>query len=169
MLMWRDMKYSDFVLVARGGKELPCHKAVVAAASPVLESLLSSDMEEGRQGFVNVDEAQESLRTLLQYMYLGKLPWDANHSLLLTLMRLADYYQIQGLWKACESRLLPAVSKDNIVEVLGVLKPYEHVNEAYGEFFNRLIAVVKNDDGLLSQVCRSVLHKAFDDSDMLHG
>merc|ERR1719161_1741828 len=77
--MWQELELSDFAIVARGGKEIRCHKSVLAAASPVLKGLLSNDMEEGRQGFANIDEDDDDLRSLLQYLYLGSLPTCADH------------------------------------------------------------------------------------------
>ena len=70
--MWREMDYSDFSIVARGGKEIRCHRSVLSAASPVLKGLIATDMEEGPQGFYNIDEREEDLRALLQYMYNGR-------------------------------------------------------------------------------------------------
>jgi len=155
--MWRDMEFGDFTLVARGGKELCCHRSVLAVASPVLKGLMAIDMEEGRQSFANIDEKLDDLHALLQYMYIGSLPVEADHSLLLSLLRLSDYYQVPGLWMACASRLGPLVCEANILDVLRVLKLFRGVHKDYEPIFLHVMGLVKQNDMLLALLCDNVV------------
>jgi hypothetical protein len=154
--MWQDMEFSDFAIVARGGKEIRCHKSVLAAASPVLKGLLSNDMEEGRQGFANIDEDEAPLRTLLQFMYIGSLPICADHNLLLSAMRLSDIYHVPSLAAACASRLLPQVNEENVLQVLCDLKQLQDVNRVCKDLFKAVQHMVKYDERLLDLVCSNV-------------
>ena len=59
---------------------------------------------------------------------------------------LADYYQVPGLWKACESWLKPLVCEENILEVLRVLKPFEDVHADYKQVVFYVMAMVKHSE-----------------------
>jgi len=148
--------FTDFAVVAKGGKEIRCHKPILAGASPVLKGLLSTDMQEGRQGFANIDEDEVDLNALLEYIYMERLPTSADHNLLLSVMRLSDIYQVPSLSAACASRLLPLVCKENILQVLRGLKQLQDVNQDYERLFKDVQDLVKNDEQLLALVCLSV-------------
>jgi len=113
-------------------------------------------MEEGLQGFDNVDEDAEDMRALLQYMYTGSLPADADHKLLLGLMRLSDYYKVAGLMESCEAMLMPLVSKENVVDVLNSVKSVQHVHLCYKQVYDAVKKMVQESDELLDEVFSSV-------------
>lgn len=159
--MWRDMGLSDFSIVSSGGREIPCHKVVLCAASPVLKGLISADMEEGRQGFYNIDETEDCLRALLQFMYIGSLPVEVDHNLLLSLTRLSDYLQVSILWDECASMLLPLVCEDNIIAVLHVLAPLRQFNRNCENLFTDVMKIVKHNQDMLLLVCSSVAPTTF--------
>jgi len=156
--MWDDMEFSDFKVVARGGEKIPCHRSILAAATPVFKGMMSGDMEEGRQGFVIVDEPVEALRAMLRYMYLGQLACDVEHTLLLDLLRLSDYYQVDDLARLCVSRLLPLIDKDNVVEIMQVLGHHRHVSTLFEKAFLYVEDMVRSNDELFEQLSSRVTY-----------
>jgi len=156
--MWDDVEFSDFKVVARGGEKIPCHRSILAAATPVFKGMMSGDMEEGRQGFVIVDEPVEALRAMLRYMYLGQLACDVEHTLLLDLLRLSDYYQVDDLARLCVSRLLPLIDKDNVVEIMQVLGHRRHVSTLFEKAFLYVEDMVQSNDQLLEQLSSRVTY-----------
>jgi len=156
--MWDDMEFSDFKVVARGGEKIPCHRSILAAATPVFKGMMSGDMEEGRQGFVIVDEPVEALRAMLRYMYLGQLACDVEHTLLLDLLRLSDYYQVDDLARLCVSRLLPLIDKDNVVEIMQVLGHRRHVSTLFEKAFLYVEDMVRSNDELFEQLSSRVTY-----------
>ncbi|XP_078350735.1 kelch-like protein 11 [Oculina patagonica] len=97
-----DHSFCD-VTVAVKDKELRAHKVVLAAASPFIRSLLSSDMRESQEQLIKIEleEATASvMEDVLQYVYTGNVSVteESAHNLIAT----ADYLLLPGLkTRAC--------------------------------------------------------------------
>ncbi|XP_052132606.1 uncharacterized protein LOC113209465 [Frankliniella occidentalis] len=116
---------SDVVLQAGGAKakvDLRAHKAVLAARSPVFQRLLMSDMVESRTSTVAVDFPAPIMELVLRYAYTGRVDLGAEDAkageqagegeavTAMALLAAADYYQLSGLKRQCEERLLQRVA-----------------------------------------------------------
>jgi len=127
--MWWDMKFTDMVISAgEDGPELPCHRAVLAMRSEVFNSLLGSDMKEGRERKVAIQNTStETLRLLLELLYRGVVPESAlgDLSKLEALMALCDQYSLHDLLEECARHLRRSVCRDNVTEVLRTLNAYK--------------------------------------------
>ncbi len=55
--------------------------------------MLASDLQEGMQTFVNIDEEEEIVSALLWFMYTRAIPWHFDCLNLVRLLKLADCYQ----------------------------------------------------------------------------
>ena len=67
-------KQGDVVFVV-GGKEFQLHKNILAARSAVFAAMFESDLEEAKQGRVEIpDLAADVFDQLLRYIYSGKIP-----------------------------------------------------------------------------------------------
>ena len=65
---------SDIVFVV-GKKEFALHKAILAARSAVFAAMFASDLEEKRQGRVQIpDISVEVFEQLLRFVYAGTIP-----------------------------------------------------------------------------------------------
>lgn len=126
--MWSDARFADFHIAAKG-QELRCHRAVLAAASPVFEAMVDSEMQEGSQAFASIDEMPEDITAMLQFVYTEQIPQDLDCLSILRILRIADCYQLPKLVQVCTSLVLPMVTKDNIAEVLHCLVLLEFIPE----------------------------------------
>ena len=71
-------------------------RVFLAARSPVLERMLSTDMKETREGVLRIEDAQPAVvKLMLQWCY-GRLPDDFKEHAGELLM-LADKYEMHGL------------------------------------------------------------------------
>ena len=55
------------------GKEVPCHKHVLAAASPVLEVMVENQHREAIENKAKIQLSEEVGRAFVQFIYTGKL------------------------------------------------------------------------------------------------
>jgi hypothetical protein len=91
----RDGRFSD-ALLRCGASEFPAHRVVLAAASPVLDRMLSGDaFVESRTAEVTLQEAEPAaVDLLLSHMYGGAI--DVPLPLVPQLYGLADQYQVRS-------------------------------------------------------------------------
>mmetsp|Transcript_28486 Transcript_28486/g.71572 ORF Transcript_28486/g.71572 Transcript_28486/m.71572 type:complete len:489 (-) Transcript_28486:307-1773(-) len=124
--MWSDMRFADFHIAAKG-QEIRCHRSVLAAASPVFEAMVESDMQEGSQAFASIDEMPEDIRAMLEFVYTERLPCGLDCLNILRILRIADCYQLPKLFQVCKGLILPLVTSDNIAEVIDCLALLEFI------------------------------------------
>ena len=62
---------TDFVIVSKNGKEIPCHKFVLAGMSPVFDAMFGmKDSKEVSNGRVEIPDASEkALKAMVRFMY----------------------------------------------------------------------------------------------------
>lgn len=156
-LMWLERDFTDFFIVAQGGREVHCHRSVLSAVSPVFKGMFAIEMQEGKQQFVTIDEPVDAVSALLEFIYVGRLPLEIDCSLILTLLRLADYYHMPILVRLCASRLGPMLSESNIADVLRCLALLRQAtNPECESIFRGVVEQVKSDMKLLFSVCASM-------------
>ena len=75
-----DIKFieTDFVIVSKTGKEVPCHKFVLAAMSPVFDAMFDmKDSIEVSNGRIEIPDASEkALKAMVEFIYTR--PKDIN-------------------------------------------------------------------------------------------
>lgn len=115
--MFEDEFFADFELKFEGGETLKCHKFILAARSPVCQKMLSSNMKEARQGFVEVsDFSFEEMKEVLRYIYCGsveKLDKLASH-----LIFAGEKYDLVGLKEICIKEIIKNLSEENVLQAL---------------------------------------------------
>lgn len=166
--LWRERDFTDFYIAAAGGVEIKCHRAVLAAASPVFKSMLMGDMQEGLQQFASIDEPADTLEALIEFMYIGTVPVDMDYRIILGLIEFSDFYNLPELFKICEPRLLPLVSEGNILHMLRRLHVLKNAGPTFESLFRDLTERVRDDDQLFNIVCANVALPAEDDSNACH-
>ena len=70
--MYEQKLFTDVTLVSDDHVKFLAHKTVLAAASPVLKSLLMLNISEGHQILFLKGVHSEELQSLLEYVYLGQ-------------------------------------------------------------------------------------------------
>ena len=116
--------YTDFY-VTSSGETIPCHREVLAQASPVLERMLAHEMEEAREQRDEIDDAQpHAVLALITFTYTVELKCDDEHTV--GVLSLLDRYQVKvSLIGQCVENFLASVNEDNVVLVARVFRNFE--------------------------------------------
>jgi len=110
--------FSDVTLVA-GGKEFPAHRSILSARSSVFLAMFEHPLEESVNGKVEISDATpETLALFLKIIYTGKFPEEASDENFLSILPLADKYNVSSLRTVCETNLANAISVDNVCQIL---------------------------------------------------
>lgn len=114
--------FSDLVFEAGGGGErIHAHKALMAASSPTIATLLQGPWAENFEGMVStirVEQSPAALRCLLRYVYTGVVETDACTSHTMDVLDLAAQHDLPALKVACETHAIKALEVSNVVSVL---------------------------------------------------
>ena len=104
---------------------LKAHKAVLAACSPVFESMFVHDLKEKESSTVNInDMGLESCSALLGFIY-GTIKQEQFWKHRLSLLAAANKYGIGDIKDCCEESLLEDINSSNVLERLHVAWLYQ--------------------------------------------
>ncbi|KAL7286216.1 hypothetical protein TKK_0019512 [Trichogramma kaykai] len=119
-----DESLSDVKLRTAGGKEIPAHRVVLAAASPVFKAMFSHDMLENKSQSVDmIDVSFETVVEFLRYIYTGRIK-NNEITLSIELLTTSEKYQLELLKNACEKILSSTLSTENSLEMLKISDTY---------------------------------------------
>ena len=108
-------QHSD-VVIKVGGETIPCHKAVLAARSPVFSAMFQHNMAEARSHEVDIpDLAPSTVHLMLDYIYSGAFKHNSTTE---ELLPAADKYELTQLKTACELSLGRNINLTNCVDLL---------------------------------------------------
>mmetsp|Transcript_79484 Transcript_79484/g.233636 ORF Transcript_79484/g.233636 Transcript_79484/m.233636 type:complete len:213 (-) Transcript_79484:40-678(-) len=143
--MWTQHKFTD-ATIRCNGTDVRVHRAVVCAASRVLDAAFSSDMTEGREAVYEIREATpEAVLGMLQYIYLGKL--DIAESEIPALFQLAVQYELDDLVQLTANALATwELSADNIRSRIETLKQHGD-NPLVKDSLARMCSAIKGSEG----------------------
>ena len=129
--LYEKMQRSDFTLVFNRA-EVPCHKIVLAAASPVFEAMVESRHLEALESKANIELSEEVGRSFVKYLYTGELEENILKEQTLAFLELGQKYDIQELKDLAEQELLEQLDRKNMVEFvfMGDLFSAEKIFEA---------------------------------------
>ncbi|XP_054163686.1 speckle-type POZ protein-like [Oppia nitens] len=112
----KEGKYSDVKLIV-DGTELPAHKSILSARSPVFNAMFSSDMSENRENIIRIDDlTKEVIEELLNFIYSGKVTNLSKVSK--ELLSAADKYELPQLSDLCEQYLTSSLNVESAPEIL---------------------------------------------------
>ena len=123
---------TDFVIVSQNGKEIPCHKFVLAIASPVFDAMFEmNDSKEVLGGRIEIgDTSDKALETMVQFMYnQDDEPKDEN--LFEDLLVLSNKYNLKDLAENIIPKFIANVDVNNCIEayVFGFLHEFKIIKE----------------------------------------
>mmetsp|Transcript_5698 Transcript_5698/g.17253 ORF Transcript_5698/g.17253 Transcript_5698/m.17253 type:complete len:244 (-) Transcript_5698:82-813(-) len=120
--LWRSRRFTDCVVVC-GSHEVPCHREVLAQASPVFERMLASEMRESSEQRIMVGGAEPRVvELMLEFIYCGEARVSRDD--LIAVLSLADQYDVEALALACSTRILEGLEASKIVAVVRALKGF---------------------------------------------
>ena len=110
----RGEKYLiDFKIHVRDD-EFPCAKFVMAAHSPMLRAMLTSDMAEVAKQEIRLDHIRKDIiQIILDYMYCEDVSFHKDQ--LMDLLAAADYLQMTELKKMCLDEVPDILESDNVI------------------------------------------------------
>ena len=117
--LYSKMVDPNFKLVFQG-VEVPCHKHVLAAASPVFEAMVQNQHLEAIESKANIELREEMGRAFVKYLYTGKLEEDILKEEALAFLELGNKYDVQELKDLAEAELLVQLNKNNMVKFLSI-------------------------------------------------
>jgi len=155
--MWQDPKHTDMTITLEGGAEICCHRAVLAAASPVFDSMLSHEMSEGLTRSVTLQDVPARIvRVFLECLYTSSLPLDLDLDdleMMDSLICLSDMYQVPSLAGKCAAMLCTDLCASNVVIILKCLGQLSHTSPSMKRTFDCVMKQVQKQSELLLAVC----------------
>ncbi|KAL7298422.1 hypothetical protein TKK_0008213 [Trichogramma kaykai] len=135
-----DEGLSDVKLLTASGKEIPAHKVVLAAASPVFKAMFvrRDTLENKCQSVDVVDVSHVAAVEMLRYIYRGSVETQ-EFSATAELLAAADKYQLEELRNKCENVLCANLTAENAIEALQIADAYnaKHLKKEAVDFIKR--------------------------------
>lgn len=117
--MHKDRSFQDGYIVA-DGEEIPVHRAVIAAASPVMKQMLQSNFREGEQARITMsDTTAATAHAFVDFAYGESLPANAD---VLQLFELALFYDVGTLGQICLNMLTKSTDTKALAVGMSTLK-----------------------------------------------
>jgi uncharacterized protein (UPF0248 family) len=123
------LEHCDVTLVSTNNQEVPCHRFILAARSPVFKRLFTSQAATGEPCRESIDSSTEALKAMVKYLYTDTLEnTDINEDL----MNLADKYELTQMKELCLPFFVKKVRGDNCLKayIYGHLHNYEPLKAA---------------------------------------
>jgi len=143
---------SDCVLCV-GEHKFPfaCHKAILAAKSPVFAAMFTVDMQERETHEVRiVDFEPEVIKHMLSFIYGGSLQVSGlDLDSTMSLLPAADKYCLDDLKDLCEDALVDQISDENCLELLqlgDVFRASRLKNSALRYICDRVLILANQED-----------------------
>ena len=135
----KKRRLTDFAVVC-AGREIPCHRAVIAEASPVFEAALTGSMREVSEGRFEIQGAEPNVvEGMLFFLYKGELEKNkADATYLVKLLTLADLFGVKALVLACARPLMGSLCPANVVTVTRALRQLGNGEPLWAELRTRL-------------------------------
>eukprot|EP00929_Paragymnodinium_shiwhaense_P060005 TRINITY_DN30006_c0_g1_i1.p1 TRINITY_DN30006_c0_g1~~TRINITY_DN30006_c0_g1_i1.p1 ORF type:complete len:429 (-),score=47.02 TRINITY_DN30006_c0_g1_i1:384-1670(-) len=154
--LWHRRLFPDAQVVAPDGKTFAVHRAVLAAASPVLEAAWRQPLREGEERILHIEAEADAVEALLRFMYTGQ---DSITSDPGEMLRLAHLYGLPALVRSSAFRLADQVSAANAVNSVRALRSYRDdgtVAAAWHMLLANIQGILAGDAMLLEKVLLSV-------------
>ena len=146
--LYSKMMDPNFKLVFQG-VEVPCHKNVLAAASPVFEAMVVNQHLEAIESKANIELSEEVGRAYVKFLYTGELEEDLLKEHAVAFLELGNKYDVQELKDLAEGEMLKQLDKKNMVKFVSI---GDHFNA--NKIFEAALKMTKvNMNWLRSQVC----------------
>ena len=98
-------------------KKFNCHKMLVASHSPVLHRMMTSEMKEGRENRVSLNNlSSDAMEKIMNYFYTGN--FSCPSSLLLEVVKACEFLQVDHLLNLCKKEVLSILTPKNAIEWL---------------------------------------------------
>ncbi|GJZ37706.1 SKP1/BTB/POZ domain-containing protein [Tanacetum coccineum] len=118
--MLSESIHTDIIISASNGS-IGAHRAVLAASSPVFDSMFTHDLKEKDMSAITIpDMCIEVCRTFLSYIYSNNIQYQDFLTHRLSLLSAADKYDVSSLKDACQESFLEDIYSANVLERLQI-------------------------------------------------
>ena len=146
--VYNKMAGADFTLVFEG-EEVSCHKHILAAASPVLKSMVENKHRESIESKAKIKLSAEVGRAFVRFIYTGEVQEDVLKEYVSAFLEMGEMYNLQELKEMAEKELLSQLEKENMVEMIYIGEIFRAEN-----IFEAALRMTKvNMTWLRNQVC----------------
>ena len=131
--------FTDFTILSEEGKEFPCHKVILAAQSPVMRAMMTSDMKEKKESKVTMKHSEEVVDQFVEYFYTKQVPQETLNGNLAGFFELAGLYELAPLKLLTEEAAIGMLSVENMIDlfVLGDLHSAANLKTEAETFIRR--------------------------------
>lgn len=149
--LWLDRLFTDVEVVC-GERRFSAHRAVLAAASPVFEAMLSTEMQESQTHEIFIEDADErAVHNTLEYIYTGTVGESAGCGMVV----LGHKYDIPGLVEYAAPVALGNLRPENAMAEVRTLRAYvDHLQ--LGRVFEALENKIRDNPALFRAVLLGV-------------
>eukprot|EP00058_Branchiostoma_floridae_P008790 XP_002594278.1 hypothetical protein BRAFLDRAFT_65132 [Branchiostoma floridae] len=113
------------IILCVAGKEIPCHRNVLAACSGYFQAMFCNGLRESKEHKVTIHEVSTStVQLLVDYAYTSKVTITEDNAV--ELLEGANFFQIQPVFDACTKFLSERLCAENCLKMLalgGLLAP----------------------------------------------
>ena len=102
------------------GEEVPCHKIILSAASPVLKAMVNNNHREAVECKANIELTKEVGQGFVQFIYTGELQEGLLKEHPAAFLAMGEMYQLKELKDMAETELLIQLDKENMVAMLSI-------------------------------------------------
>ena len=148
------MKNTDFVIMCNGNP-VPCHKLILAGASPVFEAMLSNEMnKEVIEGRLELEIPVEIGKAFVETIYTGKLSASILQKEAYSFLQIGDKYQIRGLKDLAEEEMINQLDRENMVKLLAIGDMFraQELREAALKFTKANLAWLRSQKPRMTEV-----------------
>ena len=117
--VYTNMERTDFTFVFNG-EDVPCHKHILAAASPVLRAMVENQHKEAIESKANIDLSEEVGRAFIRFIYTGELDENLLKENAPAFLELGEFFDLQELKTAAEGELVMQLDKKTMVRLLSI-------------------------------------------------
>jgi len=115
--MLNDPSTHDVTFKTTDGGSVSCHRAIVAAGSPVFHAMLYGNMKESNEKEIKLQSIDaETLNVLLTFMYTGVASFDMNKCL--KLLEAANYFGVTILETHCVDCMDTTLDIENCFQIV---------------------------------------------------
>jgi len=116
--LYESRAFCDFTIVCSDGKEIPTHRLVLAANSPVLKTMLQTQMIESITNKMTLDDINsEVMEEVLMFLY-GRNIEHFSFKNFKDIYYVAEKYQIVNLKDNCIENMVEFTDTDCVIEYL---------------------------------------------------
>ena len=120
---YNKMTGANFILVFEG-VQVPCHKHILAAASPVLEAMVENKHKEAIEGKANIKLSADVGEAFVRFIYTGDVQEELLKENASAFLEMGELYDLQEMKDIAETELLSQLNKENMVQMVALGELY---------------------------------------------